>query len=402
MYKLQYFILISLLFFGCKNNNLDFPVATSNPKIEIVRDTFTEGEVNYASVNVSLKGMPETPFLVEYETIPVTAREGEDFEPASGILAFSEEVASHIQNIFIEILDDNKYEEEEYFEIHFAADTLVNLGNEKVEIIILDNDVQLTDNDFPGYATPMEYDGWNLFWADEFGGETLNLDNWTPIVGNGCPNLCGFGNNEKQYYRVENMEVSNGLLAIHARKEDFQNNHYTSSRITTVDKVFFKFGRIDIRAKLPYSQGLWPALWMMGQNRNTAGWPTCGETDVMELRGAIPNTVGATLHYKNSAGKHQYVTTDKYILSNGDFSDEFHVFSMIWNEHKIEFFVDDNHFITIYFSSLNFNNSDNPFLKDFFILMNVAVGGNYGGDPDATTVWPQKMEVDYVRIFQKL
>lgn len=393
--KLKYLVPIIFVFFGCEAKNTSIPVVAVKTKIEINDSTFTEGAANYASLNVSLTGMPITPIYVEYETVPATAGQGEDFETTSGILVFSGEEASHSQNIFIEIMDDDKYEEEEFFEIHFTADTLVYLNNEKVKITILDNDVQLTDNDFPGYATPMEYKGWNFFWADEFGGNELNLENWTQA------NRGNWYNNELQYYKPENTGVENGLLTITAKPELIYNHNYSSSRIWSEHNVFFKYGRIDIRAKLPFSQGLWPALWMMGENKDEVGWPECGEIDIMELRGAIPNVVGATVHYRNAAGNHQYVVTNKYTLSNGDFSDEFHVFTMIWDEHKIKFFVDDNPYVTIFFSSLNFNNNNNPFLKDFFILMNVAVGGNYGGNPDATTIWPQKMEVDYVRIFQK-
>ena len=122
----------------------------------------------------------------------------------------------------------------------------------------------------------------------------------------------------------------------------------------------------------------------------------------MELRGAIPNTIGSTLHYKSAGGQHKNTPVKTHVLNKGNYSDEFHVFTMIWNNHKIEFFVDDIRYNTIFFTSMNFYNNKNAFLKDFFILMNVAVGGNYGGNPDASTLWPQKMEVDYVRVFQKL
>ena len=393
--KLHYLVPLIFVLSCCKSNNSSIPVVAVKTTIEINDTTFSEGTANFASLNVSFIGIPNIPIFVEYETVQATAREGEDFEPALGILVFSEDEASHNQNIFIEIIDDDKYEEEEFFEIRFTTDTLVYLINEKVKIKIIDNDVRLTDNDFPGYATPMEYEGWNLFWADEFGGNELNLENWTQA------NRGNWYNNELQYYKPENTVVENGLLTITAKPETINNHNYSSSRMWSEHKAFFKYGRIDIRAKLPFSQGLWPALWMMGENKYEVGWPECGEIDIMELRGAIPNTVGATVHYRNAAGNHQYVVTNKYTLSNGVFSDEFHVFTMIWDEHKIKYFVDDNHYITIFFSSLSFNNNNNPFLEDFYVLMNVAVGGNYGGDPDATTVWPQTMEVDYVRVFQK-
>jgi beta-glucanase (GH16 family) len=255
--------------------------------------------------------------------------------------------------------------------------------------------VQFTDNDFPGYATPMEYEGWNLFWADEFGGNELNLENWTQA------NSGNWYNNELQYYKPENSVVGNGLLTITAKPEIIANHYYTSSRIWTHHKIFFKYGRIDIRAKLPYSKGLWPALWVMGENRDVVDWAQCGEIDIMELRGHTPNIISSTIHYKNSVGNPQNFPAKKHELSTGDYSDEFHVFSMIWDEYKIQFFVDDNLYNTVFHPKFNYYKNDNPFLKEFYILMNVAIGGNFGGNPDATTIWPQKKDVDYVSIFQK-
>ena len=401
MKKLHFLFLSIFLFFACGKKIPQIPDVKVTPKIKISTTNFTEGIDEFVVVNLSLENEIDSLVFVNYKTVSISAEEGKDFEATSGILVFSKDDASHKQSIFIDLLDDDKYEEEENFEIQFTTDSLVNLEKDKITITILDNDEQITDNDFPGYLTPKSYDGWKLLWADEFGGETLDLDKWNVIVGNGCPSLCGFGNNEFQYYRAENIELVNGLLTIHALKEDFQDRHYTSARILTQDKFFYTFGRMDIRAKLPYSQGLWPALWMMGQNKKTVGWPECGETDVMELRGAIPNTTSSTLHYKNASGKHQNTAVKKHVLEEGNYSDEFHVFTTIWNEHKIEFFVDDIRYHTVFFSSMNFYNNTNSFLKDFFILMNVAVGGNFGGNPDSSTQWPQKMEVDYVRVFQK-
>ncbi|HFA47720.1 MAG TPA: glycosyl hydrolase family protein [Bacteroidetes bacterium] len=395
MNKFQFILLLLFLFSACKKKNVIPPTVVAKPKIEISDITFSEGDNNETLINVSLTGTLEALSFVEYNTVAGTAKEGEDFEPVSGVLAFTKDETSHNQKIFIEILDDDKFEEEEFFEIHFTADTLVNLMTDKITVTILDNDVQLTDNDFPGYATPMEYEGWNLFWSDEFGGNELDLNNWIQA------DRGNWFNNELQYYSPNNTEVGNGIMTITAKPEIIDNHNYTSSRMWSHHKIFFKYGRIDIRAKLPYSQGLWPALWMMGENRDTVGWPQCGEIDIMELRGNTPNTVSSTVHFKNQGGDHYNPPAKRYELNSGDFSDEFHVFSMIWDEHKIEFLVDDNLYNSISHTSIYYYNNDNPFLKNFYVLMNVAVGGNFGGDPDATTVWPQTMKVDYVRVFQK-
>ena len=393
--KIISFAVVLFLFLGCKKKETNLPAVMEKPRIEISSINISEGETNETSISVKLTGKLGAPSLVAYEMVSGTANEGEDYENVTGVLTFSDDETSHNQSILLQILDDEIYEEEEYFEIHFTSDTLVNLSNDKVIITISDNDIQLTDNDLPGYVTPMEYEGWTFFWGDEFGGDVLNLDNWTQA------NSGNWYNNELQYYKPENSVVENGLLTITAKPESIDNHNYTSSRMWSQHKAFFKYGRIDIRAKLPYSQGLWPALWMMGENKDVVGWPQCGEIDIMELRGNTPYRVTSTIHYKNSSGNHQYPPSYKYDLDSGNFNDEFHVFSMIWDEDKIQFFVDDNLFNTIIYSSLSYFNNDNPFFKDFYVLMNVAVGGDFGGDPDATTIWPQQMDVDYVRVFQK-
>jgi beta-glucuronidase len=258
-----------------------------------------------------------------------------------------------------------------------------------------------TDNAHRGYVTPKSYDGWELFWADEFSGNSLNKEWWTPVIGNGCPELCGFGNKELQYYTEENMEIADGLLTIHARRDTIGDNFFSSSRIMTRDKVFFKFGRVDIRAKLPFSQGLWPALWMMGQNHPEVGWPHCGEIDIMELRGSIPNKVGGNIHYSNLNNRHQSTRASYHFLDEGTYHDRFHVFSLVWNEDRADFFVNDVLFKSVDLNELNIGQKENAFHKDFYLLINCAIGGHYGGDPDETTVWPQQMQVDYVRVFQQ-
>jgi beta-glucanase (GH16 family) len=167
--------------------------------------------------------------------------------------------------------------------------------------------------------------------------------------------------------------------------------------MTTQGKKTFKFGRIDIRAKLPVSKGLWPALWMLGANITSVGWPLCGETDIMELVGTAPSTVVGTLHWGIAGGSHMSKGAN-YVLSSGDFSKEFHVFSIIWQQNSIQWLIDDQSYLTV---NSDYVGSDvYPFNADQFFIFNVAVGGNWPGPPDYTTVFPQRMFVDYVRVFQ--
>lgn len=249
-----------------------------------------------------------------------------------------------------------------------------------------------------GYLTPLQYAGMKLIWQDEFDGTSLNTTKWSFDIGNGCPNLCGWGNNELQYYRADNGKVSDGALTLEARKETFQAYQYTSAKIHTQNKFSFKYGRVDIRAQLPQGQGIWPALWMLGNNITTVGWPACGEIDIMELVGGQgrDNRVHGTLHWDQNGAKADYGLS--YTLPQGIFADQFHVFSIIWDEQEISWYVDDQKFLTIDITPATMS----EFHQNFWLIFNVAVGGNWPGNPNVTTPFPQRMAVDYVRVFQKI
>ena len=241
-----------------------------------------------------------------------------------------------------------------------------------------------------GYTTPMSYSGYTLVWNDEFDGSSLGA-HWIQEIGNGS---WGWGNNESQYYRSENTSVADGFLTITAKEENFAGFNYTSSRIKTQGNLNYKYGRIDIRAKLPYSQGLWPALWMLGENISSVSWPNCGEIDIMELIGGNGNndkTIHGTAHWHDN-GHASYGGSS--FLSSGIYNDEFHVFSIIWTSNTIRWLRDD-----IEYNVLNINNLS-AFHNNFFFIFNVAVGGNWPGYPNSSTVFPQTMVVDYIRVFQ--
>ena len=235
---------------------------------------------------------------------------------------------------------------------------------------------------------------WNLVWSDEFDGTVIKDSNWTHEIGGN-----GWGNNELQYYtdRDTNSYVSNGYLVIQALEENYSAWNYTSARLKSQGKKFFKYGKILARIKLPYGQGIWPAFWMLGESFPVVGWPDCGEIDIVELVGGPTgdNTVYGTAHWEDANGQHaQY--GNSYTLSSGIFADSFHLFSITWDDQKIRWFVDNHlyHEIDITPPSLS------EFHEDFFIILNIAVGGNWPGPPDSTTVFPQKMEVDYIRVYK--
>ena len=165
----------------------------------------------------------------------------------------------------------------------------------------------------------------------------------------------------------------------------------------TKNKQVFTYGRIDIRAKVPTGKGIWPALWMLGNNIDQAGWPACGEMDIMELVGQEPNKVHGTLHWGANTTLHASKEAG-YVLPSGTFDQQFHVFSMVWIKDQVQIYIDDILYNTI--TTSNTAGSNYPFNSNFFFIFNVAVGGTWPGPPDANTVFPQRMIVDYVRVFQ--
>ncbi len=227
----------------------------------------------------------------------------------------------------------------------------------------------------------------NLIWADEFNVDgPPNPANWSYNLGAG-----GWGNNEAQYYTnsTENSVVDNGVLKIIAKKQTIASSNYTSARLVSENKYEFKYGKIEFKAKMPTGGGTWPALWMLGENYALNPWPACGEIDVMEHRGNQQNTIHGTLHYPGRFGGSANTNTN--IISNA--SSEFHIYAVIWNADSIRFFVDG----TLYHSYANVASS--PFNLNFFLIMNVAMGGTFGGAIDSGFT-ESAMEVDYVRVYQ--
>ncbi|MBL3655399.1 family 16 glycosylhydrolase [Fulvivirga sp. 2943] len=279
-----------------------------------------------------------------------------------------------------------------------ASSTVFSETSVTVEITLPGGEDDGGDFQIPttGYSTPESYEGMTLAWKDEFDGDALNESDWTFEMGNGDN---GWGNQELQYYQKNNTTVKDGMLIIEARKESQGGYDYTSSRIITKGKKSFKYGRVDIRAALPQGQGIWPALWMLGSNYDDVSWPRCGEIDIMEMVGGEgkDNTVYSTLHWYAESKEIKADYGQSTTLSSGIFADEFHVFSLVWDAEKIVSYVDDKQFFVIDITPDDLS----EFHQNFFFIFNVAVGGLWPGSPNATTNFPQRMVVDYVRVFQK-
>jgi beta-glucanase (GH16 family) len=243
---------------------------------------------------------------------------------------------------------------------------------------------------------------WQLVWSDEFNGTTVDTTKWTFETGNNN----GWGNSEREYYtgRTNNAYVANGVLHIVARLETTNGFPYTSARMKTEGQFSQLYGRIEYRARLPHGLGFWPALWMLGTNITSVGWPACGEIDVMESKGIWTNQVQGTIHYSDSSNNHLSQTKVYTLPMSGDSVTNFHTYAIEWATNSIQWLVDSNIVQTWTSWSSSTGPYPAPYNQPFFILMNLAIGGNYvTNPPDATinanTPFPGEMQVDYVRVY---
>jgi beta-glucanase (GH16 family) len=252
---------------------------------------------------------------------------------------------------------------------------------------------------------PPPASGWTLVWSDEFNGadgSTPDSSKWTYDTGGK-----GWGNQELECYtnRPQNAQIKGGDLVITAQKEgitcsDGASNNYTSARLKTQGLFSQVYGRFEARIKIPAGQGMWPAFWMLGNNITSAGWPTCGEIDIMENIGREPGTIHGSLHGPSTTSPTSDTSAAFSLPAGQNFADDFHLYAVEWEPGTVRFYVDTNLYETV-------NQSQWPssgtweFNHPFFIILNVAVGGTWPGSPDTTTQFPQQMLVDYVRVYTK-
>ena len=231
-----------------------------------------------------------------------------------------------------------------------------------------------------------------LVWSDEFDGAALDASKWSPEVRD------VWFNNELQATTNsrDNITVLNGSLVITAKKQAYNGRDYTSGRIVTKGKKDFVFGRVDTRARVPKGKGIWPAIWMLGSNDSTSPWPTCGEIDIMELRGSNPKVNLTTMHFGTSVTTRIQKGTTYTLPGTDDFAADYHLFSIVRSRDQMRFYIDG----TLYYTLTSGDVSPYPFNNPFYMILNVAVGGDFDGNPDASTTFPQQMQVDYVRYYQ--
>ncbi|MCT2537847.1 carbohydrate binding domain-containing protein [Aquibacillus koreensis] len=246
---------------------------------------------------------------------------------------------------------------------------------------------------------------WNLVWSDEFDGSEINMDNWSYDVPTN-----GRWNGEIQSYTENNAFIEDGSLILEAREEDItetdgQTYNYSSAKLITQGKQKWTYGKVEVKAKMPTGQGIWPAIWMMPEDEPFYGtWPVSGEIDIMEMLGHEPDTVHGTVHFGEP---HQQIQGTHELPDGQTFADDYHVYSIEWEPGEIRWFIDGElyHTANDWFTKHNDNADDYtypaPFDQDFFLIMNISVGGSWPGNPDDTTVFPQQMAVDYVRVYEK-
>lgn len=245
----------------------------------------------------------------------------------------------------------------------------------------------------PTTTPDWEREGWILVWHDEFDGQTIDSRNWTFDIGGH-----GWGNNEWQFYtdRPENAYIEEGALIIEARQEEYLQRNYTSARLKTQGLYAWTYGRIEARMQLPYGNGIWPAFWMLGTDISSTGWPACGEIDIMEHIGRDPNRIYGTVHgpgYSGGNGIGGHIS-----LPTGTLSADFHTYAIEWDPAEIRWYVDEEPYFRVTPADLP---GEWVYDHPFFIIINLAVGGNWPGYPDETTTFPQTLRVDYVRVYQR-
>jgi hypothetical protein len=384
---LKYLLIVQLFFLQSCSKSDPVPPTVSASDASLTRSS---GPSTLEFV-IKIDKTASSDISFNYATKSGTAVENTDFVPTSGVLTIS--AGSQSGSIKVTITGDSTRKANQDFSIELSNAKNCTLQVSSIKGTIRNEDGLYYPVDNVGYSTPNHYAGYSLIWSDEFSDRVVNTNNWAFESGNNN----GWGNHELEYYtgRTQNAFVSQGNLIIEARAESISGSNYSSARMITKGKKIFKYGRIDIRAKLPQGKGVWPALWMLGNNIDVAGWPACGEIDIMELLGQETNKVYGTLHWGSSPSTHQSYGTNK-VLSTGTFADSFHVYSMMWTPSSISLSIDDG---TPYFL-MDTTNGTFPFNLDFFFIFNIAVGGDWPGSPDGSTILPQRMVVDYVRVFQ--
>jgi beta-glucanase (GH16 family) len=363
----------------------------STPSVSISpRNDFEgTGQNQLMDITFKLSSAPALKVTVTYSTVDSTAVGTKDFIPVTaGTITFNPGETS--KKINIEIIADSIVEFTEFFKLQITHAENAIIKTPGLTIAIYNDDAPKITLASDGYISPESYPDMRLKFSDEFNDSThFKYLTWNIDRGEGI-----WGHDQLQEYtsNTENLNIKNGKLRITAQNKA---GHYTSARLNTVSKLSFQYGQIDIRVKFPTGKGLWPAIWMMGTGYNGSNWPLIGEIDIAQQDCNLSSTLIGTAFYISSGPREKdgYYNLPEYTES---FSDKFHVVSILWQTDYIEWFVDSKKYLEINSDDVG---PDWPFNNSFYLYLNLAVGGGLVGNPDITTVFPQTMEIDYVRYF---
>jgi len=396
MHKLNKLLLLFLMFnIGCSKNSSENP--EPNPVMQATVSVnggtlFENANSGRLQFEIRADEILTSAVSINYTISGLTAEPDKDFMASSGTVEIP--VGSNSASIAVPIVDDEVNEINEKLMITLTEATNATIKTATAIGIIQDDDEPVYTQD--GYETARSHFGYELEWSDEFDGTALDTDVFNYDLGDGCPDLCGWGNNELVVYtdQPEHIWLADGKMVIQATKEGSSN--FKAAKVHTKDKRSFQFGRIDVRAKMPEGQGIWPAIWMLGQNIDAVGWPACGEIDIMELVGHTPKVTHGTAHWGPQGGPNR--SSGASFSLDEKFSERFHVFSLVWERDELLWYVDEMlmHRVTVSSTQGDLY----PFNQAFYLIFNIAIGGNWPGNPDETTVFPQQMVVDYVRYFK--
>ena len=363
------------------------PSVTMKPR----NDFEGTGANRILDVDFTLSHKTDLPVTVTFHTLDSTARAGSDFTGIDeATLVF--EPGEQLKTVNVELLSDSLIEFNEYFKLSISHIENAAPDNQELTILIMNDDAGNLTPASDGYLSPESYPGMRLAFADEFNDTLLNFRTWNFETGEG---KWGAGQLQEYTWNLENVSLKNGRLHITALDES---GHYTSGRINTVNKRSLQYGLVDIRAKLPSGKGIWPALFLLGAEYSPTNWPACGEIDVAELNGNLPSTVIGRAYYFSSGAKNKEGFYNLPLYTDS-FSDQFHIFSVLWQPDEITWYVDYKPYVILNRSDIG---TGWPFNSAFFFYLDLAVGGSLVGDPDDTTGFPKTLEVDYIRAFQPI
>lgn len=379
-------LMLTLLFFLAISCSKDDEMGTPTVKLLPRNDKEGSNQNKILDVRVRLNHPTNLPVTVSYSTVDSTARSYKDFIPVDSTLVFNPGETE--QTINIQLISDKVTEFTEGFGLRISRVENALGAFQYLPITIYDDDFNNVIPATDGFISKDTIEGMQLMFADEFSGTYVNPYIWAYNSPDGT-----WADQIQQYtYSDDNLKVENGLLKITALQKG---SDYTSAGINTMSTISFKYGLLQVRAKMPKGTGLWPSIWMLGKAYSKWGWPNCGEIDIATLNGRQPSQMLGSVDYYLGGDVLKEGHYDLYGVDDS-FADEFHVFSILWQPGQINWYVDNHPYMKFDKATLG---ETWPFDEPFWMVISLAVGGTRVGSPDAGTQFPQTMEVDYIRYY---